>query len=41
LFEWQIEALRGSWNDIIKALMKEFSVKNVYQNLILELSQLN
>jgi len=39
-FEWQIEALKGSWNDIIKALVKEFSVKNVYQNLILELSQL-
>jgi hypothetical protein len=39
-FERQTEALRGSWNDITKALVKEFSVKNVYQNLILELSQL-
>ncbi len=39
-FERQTEALKGSWNDINKALMKEFSVKNVYQNLILELSQL-
>jgi hypothetical protein len=39
-FERQTEALRGSWNDITKALMKEFFVKNVYQNLILELSQL-
>jgi hypothetical protein len=27
-------------NDIIKALMKDFFVKNVYQNLIFELSQL-
>jgi hypothetical protein len=32
--------LKGSWNDIIKALVKEFFVKNVYQNLILEISQL-
>ncbi|CAK9237690.1 unnamed protein product, partial [Sphagnum troendelagicum] len=32
--------LKGSWNDITKALVKEFSVKNVYQNLMLELSQL-
>ncbi len=39
-FEWQIKALKGSWNDITKALMKEFSMKDVYQNLILELSQL-
>ena len=39
-FERQTEALKGSWNDITKALVKEFSVKNVYQNLILELSQL-
>jgi hypothetical protein len=39
-FERQIEALKGSWNDITKALVKEFSVKNVYQNLILEPSQL-
>ncbi len=38
-FERQTEALKGSWNDIIKALVKEFSVKNVYQNLILELSK--
>jgi hypothetical protein len=33
-------ALKGLWNDITKALMKEFSMKNVYQNLILELNQL-
>jgi hypothetical protein len=39
-FERQTEALKGSWNDITKVLLKEFSVKNVYQNLILELSQL-
>ncbi len=39
-FERQTEELKGSWIDITKALMKEFSVKNVYQNLILELSQL-
>jgi predicted solute-binding protein len=44
-FERQTKALKGSWNDIIKALVKEFFVKkffvkNVYQNLILELSQL-
>ncbi|CAM6056005.1 unnamed protein product [Sphagnum tenellum] len=32
--------LKGSWNDLTKALVKEFSVKNVYQNLMLELSQL-
>ncbi|CAK9226690.1 unnamed protein product [Sphagnum troendelagicum] len=32
--------MKGSWNDITKALVKEFSVKNVYQNLMLELSQL-
>jgi len=32
--------LKGSWDDITKALVKEFSVKNVYQNLILELGQL-
>jgi hypothetical protein len=32
--------LKGSWNDITKALVKEFSMKNVYQNLILELNQL-
>jgi hypothetical protein len=32
--------LKGSWNDITKALVKEFSVKNVYQNLILEPNQL-
>jgi hypothetical protein len=35
-----MEKLKGSWNDITKALVKEFSVKNIYQNLILELSQL-
>jgi hypothetical protein len=39
-FERQIEAIKGSWNDIIKALMKEFYVQNVYQNLIFELNQL-
>jgi len=39
-FERQTEELKGSWIDITKALMKEFSVKNIYQNLILELSQL-
>ncbi len=39
-FEQQTEELKGSWIDITKALVKEFSVKNVYQNLILELSQL-
>jgi len=39
-FEQQTEELKGSWNDITKALVKEFSVKNVYQKLILELSQL-
>jgi hypothetical protein len=39
-FEQQTEKLEGSWIDIIKALVKEFYVKNVYQNLILELSQL-
>jgi len=39
-FERQMEELKGSWVDITKALVKEFSVKNVYQNLILELSQL-
>ncbi len=32
--------MKGSWNDITKALVKEFSMKNVYQNLILELNQL-
>jgi len=35
-----MEKLKGSWIDIIKALVKEFSMKNVYQNLILELNQL-
>jgi len=35
-----MEKLKGSWNDITKALVKEFSMKNVYQNLILELNQL-
>jgi hypothetical protein len=39
-FERQTEELKGSWIDITQALVKEFSVKNVYQNLILELSQL-
>jgi hypothetical protein len=39
-FECQTKALKGSWNDITKALMKEFFVKNVYQNLIFELNQL-
>ncbi len=39
-FERQTEELKGSWSDITKALVKEFSMKNVYQNLILELSQL-
>jgi hypothetical protein len=39
-FERQTEELKGSWIDITKALVKEFFVKNVYQNLILELSQL-
>jgi hypothetical protein len=39
-FERHTEELKGSWNDITKAVVKEFSVKNVYQNLILEPSQL-
>ncbi len=39
-FERQMEELKGSWIDITKALVKEFSMKNVYQNLILKLSQL-
>jgi len=39
-FERQKEKLKGSWVDITKVLMKEFSVKNFYQNLILELNQL-
>jgi hypothetical protein len=39
-FERQTEALKGSGNDITKALMKEFFVKIIYQNLILELNQL-
>jgi hypothetical protein len=39
-FERQTKALKGSWNGITKTLVKEFFVKNVYQNLILELSQL-
>jgi hypothetical protein len=29
-FERHKEELKGSWNDIIKALVKEFSMKNVY-----------
>jgi len=32
------KALKRSWNDIIKALVKEFFVNNAYQNLILELN---
>ncbi len=39
-FKQQTKALKGLWNDIIKVLMKEFSMKNVYQNIIFELSQL-
>jgi hypothetical protein len=39
-FERQTEKLKGSWIDTTKALMKEFSVKNVSQNFIFELSQL-
>jgi hypothetical protein len=39
-FEHHTQALKGSWNDIIKALVKELFVKNIYQNLILKLSQL-
>jgi hypothetical protein len=39
-FERQTEEMKGSWNDITEFLVKEFYVKNVYQNLILELSQL-
>jgi hypothetical protein len=39
-FKRQTKELKGSWNDITKALVKEFSVKNVYQNLMLELNQL-
>jgi len=39
-FEQQTKELKGSWVDITKALVQEFSVKNVYQNLILEPSQL-
>jgi hypothetical protein len=39
-FERQTKTLKGSWNDIIKALVKEFSMKNVYQNLIFELNEL-
>jgi hypothetical protein len=39
-FERQAKELKGSWIDITKAPMKEFFVKNVYQNLILKLSQL-
>jgi hypothetical protein len=35
-----MEKLKGSWVDMTKVLVKEFSIKNVYQNLILELSQL-
>jgi hypothetical protein len=37
-FGRQTEELKGSWVDITKALVKEFSMKNVYQNLILQLS---
>jgi hypothetical protein len=39
-FERQTKKLKGSRIDITKVLVKEFSVKNVYQNLILELNQL-
>jgi hypothetical protein len=39
-FERQTKELKGSWDDITKALVKEFSMKNVYQNLMLELGQL-
>jgi len=39
-FEQQTKKLKESWINITKALVKEFYVKNVYQNLILELSQL-
>jgi len=39
-FEQQTKELKGSWNNITKVLVKEFCVKNGYQNLILELSQL-
>jgi hypothetical protein len=39
-FERQTEELKESWIDITKALVKEFSVKNAYKSLILELSQL-
>jgi len=39
-FERQMEKLKGPWIDITKALVKEFSVKRVYQNIILELNQL-
>ncbi len=37
-FERQTKKLKGKWIDITKALVNEFSVKNVYQNLILELN---
>jgi hypothetical protein len=39
-FEQQTKELKGSWNDVTKALVKEFSVKNVYKNLMFEPSQL-
>jgi len=39
-FERQTKTLKASWNDITKALVKGFSMKNVYQNLILEPNQL-
>jgi hypothetical protein len=32
-FERQTKALKRSWNDITKALVKEFFVKNIYQIL--------
>ncbi len=39
-FEQYMEKLKGSWINITKAIMKEFFVKNIYQNIILKLSQL-
>ncbi len=38
-FEQQTKTLTKSQNDITEALMKEFFMKNVYQNLILELNE--
>jgi len=39
-FEQYMEKLKGSWINITKAIVKEFFVKNIYQNIILKLSQL-